>query len=216
MELIEIAVARGAVEDKQTLERYRVPLETGGTVLGALLYVYEHYDSSLAFGHGCRNKDCGLCAVDVNGKPRLACTASLKRGMVVRPLPKLPLARDLLVDRKWIMRYLRDFDLFTPPADPARWPRRLEIPPQQESLLSCNECLSCLAACPSFEFGVEARSGPYHFVKLAQLHWDQRDDVDRKLQATRLGIARCSQCRRCACPQGIPIYKAAVSVLALR
>jgi succinate dehydrogenase/fumarate reductase iron-sulfur protein len=205
------------------LRTYAVPLEDGSTVMDALLHIHEAHDPGLAFRCGCRNRDCGLCAVDVNGKPRLACVTALRNGLVIRPLGKLPVARDLIVDRRWIMPFLERFDLFVRGGRASDWPERLAVPAEHAQLSGCTECLSCLAACPSFEFGRDdsgrdrARlGGPYHFVKLAQLHWDPRDRTDRRAQAAELGVARCAECRRCACPLGIPIYRAAVAPLAAR
>jgi succinate dehydrogenase/fumarate reductase iron-sulfur protein len=198
------------------LESYEVPSEEGATVLGALLAIYETCDSSLAFRYGCRNESCGLCAMDIDGKPRLACVTSLKEGMVLRPLQRLPVARDLMVDRRWIMPFLKRFGLYLPEGDAGAWPPSLSVPEQYTRLMACTECLSCLAACPSYEHGRDDLGGPYHFVKLAQMHWAPRNTTDRRVQAAQLGVERCAACRRCVCPLGIPIYRLAVAPLAER
>ena len=213
---ITISVERSDREGgrEPVLEAHEVPMDEGATVMGALLHIYETSESNLAFRCGCRNRDCGLCAVDVNGKPRLACITQLKTGMVIRPLRRLPVARDLMIDRRWIMPFLERFDLFVGDGGLREWPARLSVPGEHARLAGCTECLSCLAACPSFESGRDDLGGPYHFVKLAQLHWDPRDSADRHAQAAQLGIARCAGCRKCACPLGIPIYRAAVAPLA--
>ncbi len=213
---ITISVERSDREGgrEPVLEAHEVPMDEGATVMGALLHIYETSESNLAFRCGCRNRDCGLCAVDVNGKPRLACITQLKKGMVIRPLRRLPVARDLMIDRRWIMPFLERFDLFVGDGGLREWPARLSVPGEHARLAGCTECLSCLAACPSFESGRDDLGGPYHFVKLAQLHWDPRDSANRQAQAAQLGIARCAGCRKCACPLGIPIYRAAVAPLA--
>lgn len=202
---------RGA---EPTLESYEVPAEEGTTVMGALLYVYENYDSTLAFRYGCRNESCGLCAMDIDGRPGLACATPLREGMVLRPLQRLPVARDLLIDRQWIIPFLRRFGLSVPEDRAGAWPSPLNVPEQHGRLMACTECLSCLSACPTYEHGRNGLGGPYHFVKLAQLHWDPRNTTDRRAQAAQLGVARCAACRRCTCPLGIPIYRLAVEPLA--
>ena len=214
--MISIRGERSAPERgrEPAIETYEVPAEAGATVLGALLHIYETCESSPAFRCGCRNQDCGLCAVDVNGRPRLACITPLRKGMVIRPLRRLPVARDLIIDRRWIMPFLERFDLFVRDGGLREWPPRLSAPAEHARLAACTECLSCLAACPSFEAGRDEIGGPYHFVKLAQLYWDPRDGADRRAQAALLGIARCPACRKCACPLGIPVYRAAVAPLA--
>lgn len=215
-ETITITVERSDPEGgrQPVLETYEVPMDEGATVMGALLHIYETTAPNLAFRCGCRNRDCGLCAVDVNGKPRLACVTSLRKDMVIRPVGKLPVVRDLMIDRSWIMPFLERFDLFVRDGGVADWPPRLPVAAAHAHLAACAECLSCLSTCPSFEFGRDDLGGPYHFLKLAQLHWDPRNDVDRRAQAARLGIARCAACRKCACPLGIPIYREAVAPLA--
>ena len=200
------------------LAAYEVPLEEGATVLGALLYIYEAVDSSLAFRYGCRNVACGLCAVDVDGTSSLACTSPLMDGMVIRPLRRLPVARDLVVERDWIMPFLERFDL-DPPAPAvgeSGWPSPVSVPEEHIRLSECTECLICLATCPSYEHGRDDLGGPYHFVKLAQMHWDPRNSLDRRAQAARLGIDRCASCQMCRCPLGVPIQRAAIAPLAAR
>lgn len=200
-----------------SVETYEVPIEEGATVLGALLHVYEVHDSSLAFRYACRNVACGLCAVDVDGRPRLACATPLGDGMTIRPLRRLPVARDLVVERDWIMPFLERLDLY-PPAAPAEgeWPGPVAVPKEYTQLGACTECLICLAGCPSYEHGRDDLGGPYHFVKLAQMHWDPRNTIDRRAQAAGLGIDRCAACRQCRCPLGVPIQRAAIASLAER
>lgn len=71
------------------------------TVLQALQQVYEEQDPTLAFEYSCRYGRCGLCAVEVNGKPLLACTTFLQEGeTTIGPLSNLPVLRDLVIDRR--------------------------------------------------------------------------------------------------------------------
>ena len=64
-------------------ETHRVPFQEGMTILDAIFYVYENIDRSLAFSYGCRYGRCGLCAVNVNGKPTLICQTLAPKEMVV-------------------------------------------------------------------------------------------------------------------------------------
>ena len=52
---------------------YTVPSGERTTVLEALAYIYENIDPTLAFRFGCRFDSCGLCAVELNGRPKMAC-----------------------------------------------------------------------------------------------------------------------------------------------
>lgn len=187
--------------------RYVVPMEDGDTVLQALLYIYEAIDSTLAFRYGCRLKKCGLCGVQVNGRPRLACLTRLRDGLVLRPLRSIPVIRDLVVDRSEIWASLKDLELYIPARGPSNRLQKIIEPPEHRHLMRCVECLCCLSDCSQYHNG---GYGPYHFVKMAQFHFHPLNQVDRVAQAKRAGIDRCAECQKCYCPVGIPIYKDAI------
>ena len=82
-------------------ELFPLPGDEKMTVLQALQQIYEEQDPTLAFEYSCRYGRCGLCAVEVNGKPRLACTTFLQEGeTTIGPLSNLPVLRDLVIDRR--------------------------------------------------------------------------------------------------------------------
>ncbi len=192
---------------------YAVPYENKSTVLGALQYIQEKIDPSLAFRYGCRYRRCGLCAVEINGKPAMACYTYAEDGLRVGPLSGLHLIRDLVVDRKSIFEELRKYSLYLEPSDGhnARLTPVME-PEQGARLRSCLECLSCISLCPHRSSG-EGYGVPLIYVRLAQLHFDPRDRKDRLAQAKLLGIDRCRSCNKCFCPNGIAIIKDAIKPL---
>jgi succinate dehydrogenase/fumarate reductase-like Fe-S protein len=75
------------------------------------------------------------------------------------------------------------------------------------------ECLACNATCPGYDFEKNPLLGPYVFVKLAQLHLDPRNEIDRRKQVQELGLGGCGECRKCYCIHGINIRKHAVQAL---
>jgi succinate dehydrogenase/fumarate reductase iron-sulfur protein len=88
------------VEDKAPhFDTFEVPLEEGSSVLQVLNYIYEHLDSSLGFYASCRIGKCKGCHVQVNGKGRMACTTIVTGDLMLEPLPKYKVVKDLLVDR---------------------------------------------------------------------------------------------------------------------
>src|SRR3972149_6037424 len=95
-------------------QRFVVPTEKGATVQQALMHIYEELDSTLAFRCGCRYRYCGLCALEVDGKPGLACLTPLRDGQVLKPLRHLPVLRDLVVDRSWVFDTMRSLQLYIP------------------------------------------------------------------------------------------------------
>src|SRR3989304_7464444 len=99
MEKIAVKVLRYDPEGakKERFEEFEVAVAEKGTVLEILMQIYDTQDSSLAFNHGCRAKNCGLCAVNVNGHPRYACVSEITANAEISPLKHLPLIRE---DRK--------------------------------------------------------------------------------------------------------------------
>lgn len=208
MEKITVAVFRKDPdgEARGVLKKYEVDVAEKSTVLEILMQIYDAQDSTLAFNHGCRAKNCGLCAVNVNGRPRLGCVSKITAGAEISPLNHLPLIKDLVFDRQPFFNYLERFQPYiVREQDPAAEPETLIQPPEHAQLMSCRECFACLSSCARYDWQDESFGGPLGFVKLAQLHYDVRDSLDRVSQAKEMGIANCVDCTGCACILGIPL-----------
>lgn len=172
-----IKVSRYDPDEDQApaLKEYRVPYIEQGTVLEALLHIYEEVDSTLLFHYGCRSGICGKCAVRINGKTALACKTPLEDGMVVQPLDNLPVIRDLAVDRAGLLDTLREKEILL---SPGKETEKVLQPPEYFNLIRCIECLSCLSNCPVVGAG-EEEGAPLFGVKAAELCYDARDSKDR-------------------------------------
>ena len=75
--------------------------DTDKMLLDALQRIKADVDDSLALRRSCREGVCGSDAMNINGKNGLACTTNLNEltePIVLRPLPGLPVIRDLIVD----------------------------------------------------------------------------------------------------------------------
>ena len=193
---------------------YEIPARERMTVLEALMYIYENTDPTLAFRFGCRFHKCGLCAIEVNGRPRMGCFTEVRDGMQIGPLGRMPVLRDLVIDRAGFFNDLRVLELFIPEQEELSEPAGIRQEDAHEKLLLCLECLGCNATCPHLGFPGSLRTGPYVFVKVAQLHFDPRNRIDRKRQALNLGLDKCLQCRKCYCVNGIDIQRYAIGALA--
>ncbi|MFB6111873.1 MAG: succinate dehydrogenase/fumarate reductase iron-sulfur subunit [Halobacteriaceae archaeon] len=80
---------------------FHVPYHQGMTVLDALIYARDEYDSSLTFRHSCRQAICGSDAMFVNGSQRLCCKTQLgelAEPVRIEPLPHQEVIKDLVVD----------------------------------------------------------------------------------------------------------------------
>ncbi len=194
---ISISRYNPETDEKPAFRSYSVPLPDQESVLGALLHVYEHIDSTLMFHYGCRYRNCGKCAIKVNGRPALACETPVQDGMVLEPLDNLPVIRDLAVDRSGLLETLRKHD---PLISPKVETDKVIQPPEFLQLMRCNECLACLSSCPVYRQNV-GYDGPFFGVKLAGLRYDARETRD---YLERLGtfVEQCIQCKQCLanCP----------------
>jgi succinate dehydrogenase/fumarate reductase-like Fe-S protein len=90
----------------------------------------------------------------------------------------------------------------------------LRTPKQHGRLAACVECLACNSTCPGYDFDGNPLAGPYVLVKLAQLHLDPRNTIDRRKQAQDLGVKACTDCPGCRCIHGIDIRRDALGLLA--
>ncbi|MFW5964367.1 MAG: succinate dehydrogenase/fumarate reductase iron-sulfur subunit, partial [Natronomonas sp.] len=82
-------------------DTFRVPFKKGMTVLDALIFARDHFDSSLTFRHSCRQAICGSDALFVNGRQRLGCKtqmSELEWPVRIEPLPHSEVVKDLVVD----------------------------------------------------------------------------------------------------------------------
>lgn len=204
-------------EPAQFEQIFEVPYNEKSTVLQALIYIYENLDPSLTFSFSCRYEKCGLCGVEVNDRPSLACMTLLKKEFTVAPLSNLPVLKDLAIDRDSLEQFMQQeiiihrFQAEGQEENEEKTFPQLNINPALSELLECRECLCCHARCSLLSGKAQKHfAGPYFFVKLAQLHLDPRDKANRHEQALKLGIQLCQDCRKCYCPQGIGIFKQAI------
>lgn len=212
---IEFSIQRFDPENSSepTWVDYTIPAGERTTVLEALMHIYENIDPTLAFRFGCRFNTCGLCAVEVDGRPRMACHTELKKDMKVAPLGGMPVIRDLVIDRVAFFEGLRELEIYIPEQKGTAEPQIIQETETRMSLVGCLECLACNTTCPEYDFAKNPLAGPYVFVKLAQLHLDPRNNIDRRQQARELGVEKCAECGTCSCIHGINIQRDAIEVL---
>ncbi|WP_062234703.1 2Fe-2S iron-sulfur cluster-binding protein [Fictibacillus sp. FJAT-27399] len=178
------------------------------TVLEVLESIREEQDGTLAIRYGCRFKSCGLCAVTINGNSRMACLTKVKDQMRIEPLLKIPVVRDLIVERAFITETMKkneiypiDFDLAT----------NEEIKEEFKILSKCTDCLSCLSSCGIYDYDQRDEcEGPLFFVKLALLQNHPHNRKDFTAKAKKLGVEKYRGAGDIPCPYGIPIKKLAI------
>jgi succinate dehydrogenase / fumarate reductase, iron-sulfur subunit len=191
-------------------EEFKVEISPGvSTILEALQSIQENLDDFLGIRYGCRFKQCGLCAVTVNGNPRMACLTKIKDGMVIGPLDNIPVQKDLVVERQFITETIKEKKLIPQKLNSTKDP----ITTKEFDILSkCTDCQSCISGCPEYRFeNRDEFAGPLFFVKLSQLQSHPQNEQDYTDKAKELGMEQCDGCAGCPCPYGIPIKKLAIN-----
>lgn len=208
-----------SVEGKQWVQKYKLPVTVGMTVLEALTVVKETQDPTLSFTCSCRSSICGACAVKVNGNAELACEILvenlLKRydtdTLTIEPLGNFRVLRDLIVD--WDPKYAR-LKKIKPALEPKpEFTKETGCKQSPEEFnkfkkyAGCILCGSCVSECNKNTLNQDDFLDPFVFVKAERLVADSRNrDPKQHLQAVQdAGLWRCFNCQECTakCPKGL-------------
>ncbi|MFK3646669.1 succinate dehydrogenase iron-sulfur subunit, partial [Pseudomonas protegens] len=125
-------------------------VDTGGKDLMVLdvLALIKEQDEGFSYRRSCREGVCGSDGMNINGKNGLACITPLsavvkKNKLVVRPLPGLPVIRDLVVDMSIFYKQYEKVKPFLQNDTPAPAIERLQSPEEREKLDALNDCILC-------------------------------------------------------------------------
>jgi succinate dehydrogenase / fumarate reductase iron-sulfur subunit len=182
-------------------------------LLDALLLL-KAQDETLSFRRSCGEGVCGSDGMNINGRNGLACItplASLGTPVVVRPLPGMPVIRDLIVDLDLFYRQYRTVSPFLINNDPVPEVERRQSPEQREQLdglYECILCACCSTSCPSFWWNPEKFLGPAALLQSARFLADSRDQAtDERLGKLEgpFKLFRCHTIMNCVevCPKGL-------------
>ncbi len=202
-------------KDEQPYMRdYDVQLAaTDKMLLDALLRI-KSVDDSLSLRRSCREGVCGSDAMNINGRNGLACitpVSSLKEPVEIRPLPGLPVIRDLIVDMTQFYQQYHSIKPYLINNDPPPETERLQSPEERSELdgvYECILCACCTTSCPSFWWNPEKFVGPAGLLQAYRFLADSRDQAT----AERLDnledpyrLFRCHSIMNCvdACPKGL-------------
>jgi succinate dehydrogenase / fumarate reductase iron-sulfur subunit len=102
-------------------------------------------DDAISYRRSCREGVCGSDAMNINGKNGLACLTdidSLKQPIVLRPLPGLPVIRDLIVDMTQFFKQYHSIKPYLINNDPPPERERLQSPEDPAGSRYCAYALS--------------------------------------------------------------------------
>lgn len=178
----------------------------------------------ITYDSNCLEEICGSCAMLINGKARMACSALVdklldegKGKITLAPLSKFPVVRDLAVDRSVLFENLKKVKAWVPVdgsydlgAGPRQFP---QVQEQRYPLSNCISCTICMEVCPQF-------NDVTNFVgaaTIAQTKLFNLDPAGAVLKEERLralagdgGVQECGFAQNCvqACPKQLPLTEA--------
>jgi len=201
------------------MQDYELPDNHGAIMLLDALLLLKQQDDSLSFRRSCREGVCGSDGMNINGRNGLACILqldSLKQPITLRPLPGLPVIRDLIVDLTQFYNQYRTVKPWLINKDPEPEIERLQNPEERarlDGLYECVLCACCTTACPSFWWNPDRFLGPAALLQASRFLNDSRDqatgerldDLDDPYR-----LFRCHTIMNCTdvCPKGLNPSKA--------
>ncbi|MBF2734941.1 MAG: succinate dehydrogenase iron-sulfur subunit [Betaproteobacteria bacterium AqS2] len=192
-------------------------------LLDALLQIKDEVDDSLTLRRSCREGVCGSDGMNINGRNGLACVTplkGLKEPVVVRPLPGLPVIRDLVVDMSQFFKQYRSVKPYLQSDEPVPLKERLQAPADRaelDGLYECILCACCSTSCPSFWWNPDKFVGPAGLLQAYRFIADTRDTrTNERLDDLNdpYRLFRCHTIMNCvdACPKHLNPTKAIVKI----
>ena len=153
---------RQSGEAKPYYEEFTFESEDEGATVGtALMQISQRTD--ITWEHSCLQKKCGACAMIIDGKPALACDTRLSdcsgETVVVEPLRKFPVVRDLMVDRSAMAEKLKEMKAYPVSVRAQSIEEKLspgeirQIQKDDETAFEASRCIQCglcLEVCPNY------------------------------------------------------------------
>ncbi|MCC2637991.1 MAG: sdhB [Moraxellaceae bacterium] len=200
------------------MQTYELDITGSRMLLDALIQL-KQVDETLSFRRSCREGICGSDGMNINGKNGLACLINMKtlpKKVVIKPLPGLPVIRDLVVDMGMFYAQYEKVQPFLVNNTPAPARERLQSPEEREKLdglYECILCACCSTSCPSYWWNPDKFLGPSALIWAYRFLGDSRDTATaERLEklADPFSIFRCRGIMNCVsvCPKGLNPTKA--------
>ena len=182
-------------------------------LLDALLRI-KAVDDTLSLRRSCREGVCGSDAMNINGRNGLACVTKLSElaePVVIKPLPGLPVIRDLIVDMTLFFDQYHSVKPYVIDDRPLPEKERLQSPQERaelDGLYECILCACCSTACPSFWWNPDKFVGPAGLLNAYRFIADSRDNaLNERLDDLEdpYRLFRCHTIMNCVdvCPKGL-------------
>lgn len=201
------------------MQTYDLEVDPNDRMLLDVLTKLKAIDPSLSFRRSCREGVCGSDAMNINGRNGLACVTnmrSLPNTVVLKPLPGLPVIRDLFVDMTGFFKQYHSIRPWLVNDDPPPEKERLQSPEARDELdglYECILCACCSSACPSYWWNPDKYVGPAGLLQAHRFLVDSRDQASGERLDNLQDPYRLFRCRtilNCTdvCPKGLNPAKA--------
>ena len=199
------------------MQDYEVELPQGRDMMVLdVLQLIKDVDSSVSYRRSCREGVCGSDGMNMNGKNGLACitpvSTIIKNGkLILRPLPGLPVIRDLVVDMSAFYKQYERIKPYLQNDNPPPAIERLQSPEDRaklDGLYECILCACCSTSCPSFWWNPDKFVGPAGLLQAYRFLADSRDTHTQERLADLedpFSVFRCRGIMNCVavCPKGL-------------
>ena len=212
-------------------EEFELPWKPGMNVISSFMEIAANpvtkdgrATTPITYDANCLEEICGSCAMVINGKARMACSAlvdNLDQPIRIEALSKFPTVRDLAVDRSVIFENLKKVKAWVPvdgTYDLGPGPR-MTMAEQEEAypISQCISCCCCMEACPQFNESTNfVGAAAIAQVKLFNAHPTGASLKHERLEALMGdgGIHECGYAQNCVeiCPKDIPLTTAIAKV----
>lgn len=218
---VEIYRYNPDTDSAPSMKRYEFDTQGKDLMVLDVMELLKAEDTSLAFRRSCREGVCGSDGVNINGKNGLACITPLsacvkKNKLILRPLPGLPVIRDLVVDMAQFYAQYKKIEPYLQNDTPPPAIERLQSPEERaklDGLYECILCACCSTSCPSFWWHPDKFIGPAGLLQAYRFLSDSRDLADESRLAKLddpFSVFRCHGIQACVavCPKGLNPTKA--------
>jgi len=209
---------------KPHCEEFELAWHSGMNVISSMMEIARNPvtrdgkpTTPITYDSNCLEEVCGSCAMLINGKARMACSAlvdNLEKPIRLEPLSKFPVIRDLAVDRSVLFENLKRVKAWVPvdgTYDLGSGPRvTMEAREEAYPLSRCISCCICMEVCPQFN----EHTGFVGAATISQVRLFNTHPTGAALKRERLtalmgdgGIQECGYAQNCveACPKDIPL-----------